>query len=193
MSINHNLLKRKESRSGSNRGPSAYQPSALPLGHTGSHNLVKCSAAASAYLASGRVVSTLASVNIHTPYPQPPPPDTPLLYASVPARTCMIDVYATFFSFGEPPFQYACLFVVAVRVLSRSNHMIHSRLEQLHAKSRQPRNLSPSGSYSTLPTWTKNTELQKWLPFLRNRSRDLFGALRRFVSSSIPAFLRRQV
>ena len=30
------FLKRKESRSGSNRGPSAYQPSALPLGHTGS-------------------------------------------------------------------------------------------------------------------------------------------------------------
>ena len=29
------FLKRKESRSGSNRGPSAYQPSALPLGHTG--------------------------------------------------------------------------------------------------------------------------------------------------------------
>ena len=28
--------KRKESRSGSNQGPSAYQPSALPLGHTGS-------------------------------------------------------------------------------------------------------------------------------------------------------------
>ena len=30
------FLKRKESRSGSNRGPSAYQPSALPLSHTGS-------------------------------------------------------------------------------------------------------------------------------------------------------------
>ena len=30
------FLKRKESRSGSNRGPSAYQSSALPLGHTGS-------------------------------------------------------------------------------------------------------------------------------------------------------------
>ena len=30
------FLKRKESRSGSNRGPSAYQPSALLLGHTGS-------------------------------------------------------------------------------------------------------------------------------------------------------------
>ena len=28
------FMKRKESRSGSNRGPSAYQPSALPLGHT---------------------------------------------------------------------------------------------------------------------------------------------------------------
>ena len=28
--------KRKESRSGSNQGPSAYQPSALPPGHTGS-------------------------------------------------------------------------------------------------------------------------------------------------------------
>ena len=33
------FLKRKESRSGSNRGPSAYQPSALPLGHTGSHEV----------------------------------------------------------------------------------------------------------------------------------------------------------
>ena len=31
--------KRKESRSGSNQGPSAYQPSALPLGHTGSHEV----------------------------------------------------------------------------------------------------------------------------------------------------------
>ena len=30
------FLKRKESRSGSNRGPSADQPSALPPGHTGS-------------------------------------------------------------------------------------------------------------------------------------------------------------
>ena len=30
------FLKRKESRSGSNRGSSAYQPNALPLGHTGS-------------------------------------------------------------------------------------------------------------------------------------------------------------
>ena len=29
------FLKRKESRSGSNQGPSAYQPSALTLGHTG--------------------------------------------------------------------------------------------------------------------------------------------------------------
>ena len=29
------FLKRKESRSGSNRGPSIYQHSALPLGHTG--------------------------------------------------------------------------------------------------------------------------------------------------------------
>ena len=33
------FLKRKESRSGSNRGPSAYQPSALPPGHTGSQEL----------------------------------------------------------------------------------------------------------------------------------------------------------
>ena len=37
VSINHFFLKRKESRSGWNRGPSAYPPSALPLGHTGSH------------------------------------------------------------------------------------------------------------------------------------------------------------
>ena len=32
------LLEKKESRSGSNRGLSAYQPSALPLGHTGSRS-----------------------------------------------------------------------------------------------------------------------------------------------------------
>ena len=32
------ILKRKESWSGSNRGPFAYQLSALPLGHTGSHS-----------------------------------------------------------------------------------------------------------------------------------------------------------
>ena len=31
--------KRKESRSGSNQGLSAYQPSALPLGHTGSQSV----------------------------------------------------------------------------------------------------------------------------------------------------------
>ena len=31
------FLKRKESRSGLNQGLSAYQPSALPLGYTGSH------------------------------------------------------------------------------------------------------------------------------------------------------------
>ena len=35
------FFKRKESRSGSNRGPSAYQPSALPLGHTGSRKKKK--------------------------------------------------------------------------------------------------------------------------------------------------------
>ena len=33
------FVKRKESRSGSNRGPSAYQPSALPLDHTGSQEV----------------------------------------------------------------------------------------------------------------------------------------------------------
>ena len=32
------FLKRKDSRSGSNRSPSAYQPSALPPGHTGSQS-----------------------------------------------------------------------------------------------------------------------------------------------------------
>ena len=32
--------KRKESRSGSNQGTSAYQPSVLPLGHTGSHSFI---------------------------------------------------------------------------------------------------------------------------------------------------------
>ena len=36
------FFKTRESRSGSNRGPSAYQPCVLPLGHTGSLS-VKCS------------------------------------------------------------------------------------------------------------------------------------------------------
>ena len=35
-------MKRKESRSGSNRDPSAYQPSALPLGHTGLRLTSRC-------------------------------------------------------------------------------------------------------------------------------------------------------
>ena len=35
VSINHNFFQRKESRCGSNRGPTAYQPSALPLDQTG--------------------------------------------------------------------------------------------------------------------------------------------------------------
>ena len=39
MPIKPQFLKRKESRSGSNRGPSAHQPIALPLGHTGSHSV----------------------------------------------------------------------------------------------------------------------------------------------------------
>ena len=45
------FLKRKESRSGSNRGPSAYQPSALPLGHTGSQATV---AEATCFIPFGR-------------------------------------------------------------------------------------------------------------------------------------------
>ena len=34
------FLKRKESRSGLEPSPSAYQPNALPLGHTGSRGLI---------------------------------------------------------------------------------------------------------------------------------------------------------
>ena len=38
VSTNHNLfLREKRAEAVSNRGPSAYQPNALPLGHTGSH------------------------------------------------------------------------------------------------------------------------------------------------------------
>ena len=37
VSANHNLFEEKgEPKAVSNRGPSAYQPNALPLGHTGS-------------------------------------------------------------------------------------------------------------------------------------------------------------
>ena len=36
----HNFLKRKENEAVSNRGPSAYQPNALPIGQTGSHCLL---------------------------------------------------------------------------------------------------------------------------------------------------------
>ena len=41
VSTNHNLFEEKSrAEAVSNRGPSAYQPNALPLGHTGSHDLL---------------------------------------------------------------------------------------------------------------------------------------------------------
>ena len=36
VSTNHNLFEERRAEAGSNRGPSAYQPNALPLGQTGS-------------------------------------------------------------------------------------------------------------------------------------------------------------
>ena len=48
-------LKRKESRSGSNRGPSANQPGALPIGHTGSR-------AARSYLAPFKAARALHAI-----------------------------------------------------------------------------------------------------------------------------------
>ena len=59
------FLKRRESRSGSNRGPSAYQPTALPLGHTGSHN-----AAPAGLLLKDTWVSGLLSVGMIFRSPQ---------------------------------------------------------------------------------------------------------------------------
>ena len=41
MSVNYNLKKKKESRRGSNRGPSAYQPSALSPGQTAPYHLAR--------------------------------------------------------------------------------------------------------------------------------------------------------
>ena len=38
--MNHNFFKGKESRSGLSQGPSAFQPSAVPLGHTSSQIFV---------------------------------------------------------------------------------------------------------------------------------------------------------
>ena len=49
------FLKRKESRSGSNRGPSAYQPSALPLGHNRLTSVAACSFTSS-YVTSPSVI-----------------------------------------------------------------------------------------------------------------------------------------
>ena len=37
VSTNHNLFEERRAEAVSNRGPSAYQPNALPLGQTGSH------------------------------------------------------------------------------------------------------------------------------------------------------------
>ena len=39
VSINHNLFRERRAEAVSNRGPSAYQPNALPLGQTGSHHI----------------------------------------------------------------------------------------------------------------------------------------------------------
>ena len=38
VSANHNFWRERRAEAVSNRGPSAYQPNALPLGHTGSLN-----------------------------------------------------------------------------------------------------------------------------------------------------------
>ena len=42
MSTNHNFWKERRPEAVSNRGPSAYQPTALPLGQTGSHARGRC-------------------------------------------------------------------------------------------------------------------------------------------------------
>ena len=39
-SDDHNFWREKRAEADSNRGPSAYQPNALPLGQTGSHSAV---------------------------------------------------------------------------------------------------------------------------------------------------------
>ena len=39
VSTDHNFLREKRAEAVSNRGPSAYQPNALPLGQTGSHSV----------------------------------------------------------------------------------------------------------------------------------------------------------
>ena len=39
VSADHNLWRERRAEADSNRGPSAYQPNALPLGQTGSHHL----------------------------------------------------------------------------------------------------------------------------------------------------------
>ena len=38
MSTNHNLLRERRAEAVSNLGPSAFQPTAIPLGQTGSHS-----------------------------------------------------------------------------------------------------------------------------------------------------------
>ena len=40
VSTDHNLSRERKTKADSNRGPSAYQPNALPLGQAGSHNLL---------------------------------------------------------------------------------------------------------------------------------------------------------
>ena len=40
VSTNHNFWRERRAEAVSNRGPSAYQPTALPLGQTGSHAFV---------------------------------------------------------------------------------------------------------------------------------------------------------
>ena len=42
VSTNHNVWRERRAKAESSRGPSAYQPDALPLGHTGSIVLIDC-------------------------------------------------------------------------------------------------------------------------------------------------------
>ena len=63
MSTDHNLLRERRAEADSNRGPSAYQPNALPLGQTGSPSptvLVQVSLMSSHHATT----STIASISL---------------------------------------------------------------------------------------------------------------------------------
>ena len=89
MSRDHNLLRERRAEADSNRGSSAYQPNALPLGQTNSHKLFCIGCMATIYIPTTLIIMAVAvsltsagrtardELHMRNPISPPPSPRPP--------------------------------------------------------------------------------------------------------------------